>query len=175
MRGLAMRGISLLEFALVVAAIAVVSGLLLGRVLDLIGQSERAAFLHTTRLIQSALLLEAAERVARGESASLSELADSNPMQLLLEPPGNYVGTLDAGGSGPLLRRSWHFDAEDHHLVYRPGRQARFDAEEGPSDRIEMRVRFAFEDRDNDGRFDASVDHFDGLRFESVYPYSWPK
>ena len=171
----ALRGISLLEFALVVAAIAVISGLLLARVLPLIAQSERVAFQRTTRLLQNALLLEAAERIARGESATLSALAGSNPMQLLLEPPGNYRGVLDEADDRAARGRSWYFDEAMGELVYLPGALAGIDAAEEPPEDIRMHVSFVFTDRDSDGSFDASVDHFDGLRFESVKDYSWPK
>ena len=167
------RGFSSFEFVVVIVVIAILSGLLLVRVLPLIGQAERVAFLQTKQQIQSALLLEAAERVARGESATLASLSGVNPMQLLLEPPANYVGT-DSQVGVPLPRAIWYFDEAENLLIYRPGRQAEFDALEGPPDHIEMRVSFVYRDRDSDGAFNASVDHFDGLKFESVHAYSWP-
>jgi len=168
-----LRGFSLLEFVVVIVVIAILSGLLLVRVLPLIGQAERVAFLQTKQQIQSALLLEAAERVVRGESATLSSLAGINPMQLLLQPPGNYLGTYSRAGDS-LPRSTWYFDKDDNLLIYRPGRQADFEPLEGPAGRIEMQVSFVYRDRDSDGVFNASVDHFDGLSFESVHPYSWP-
>ncbi|MDX1562110.1 MAG: prepilin-type N-terminal cleavage/methylation domain-containing protein [Gammaproteobacteria bacterium] len=168
------RGFSLLEFVVVIVIIAILSGVLLNRVLPLIGQAERVAFMQTRQQLQSALLLEAAERVVRGESATLSELAGSNPMQLMLEPPANYVGLHPIGSHESAPRRSWYFDEREGLLVYRPGRQARFEALEGPDDRIELSVQFVFEDRDGDGRFSASADDFDGLKLESVYAYQWP-
>lgn len=173
MRIARLRGFSLLEFVVVIVVIAILAGFLLVRVLPLIGQAERVAFLQTKQQIQSALLLEAAERVARGESATLASLAGINPMQLLLEPPGNYRGEHSQVGDS-LPRSAWYFDEGENLLIYRPGRQAEFDPLEGPADRIEMRVSFVFQDRDSNGEFNASVDHFDGLRFESVHAYSWP-
>jgi prepilin-type N-terminal cleavage/methylation domain-containing protein len=167
-----MQGFSLLELVVVVVLVAVLSGFLLDRVLPLIGQAERVAFLQTRQQIQNALLLEAAERIVRGESASLASLAGTNPMSLLLDPPGNYLGAGSIGDE-PVPRRSWHFDADSNLLVYRPGRQARFDPLDGPADRIEMQISFVYRDRDLDGAFDASVDAFDGLRLESVHAYAW--
>jgi len=167
-----MRGFSQFELVVVVVLVSVMAGFLLVRVLPLIGQAERVAFMQTKQQIQSALLLEAAERIARGESASLAALAGTNPMDLLLEPPGNYLGARQPGDRS-LPRRSWYFDADENLLVYRPGRQSRFDPLDGPADRIEMQVNFVYRDRDSDGAFNASVDHFDGLRFASVHPYVW--
>lgn len=169
------RGFSLFELVVVIVVIAILSGFLLSRVLPLIGQAERAAFLQTRQQIQSALLLEAAERVVRGESRTLIGLTGTNPMDLLLEPPGNYEGTITEFSGETLPRRAWFFDEDDRLLVYRPGRQAKFDALEGPDDRIEMRVSFVYTDRDADGAYDASIDHFDGLRLEALHLYAWPE
>ena len=175
MRARASLGFSLFEFVVVIVVIVILSGLLLTRVLPLIGQAERVAFLQTKQQIQSALLLEAAERVVRGESDTLILLTGANPMELLLEPPGNYAGTISQFTSTTLPRRSWLFDEQDDLLVYRPGRQAKFDALEGPDDRIEMRVSFAYRDRDEDGAYNASIDRFNGLRLESLHLYAWPE
>lgn len=169
------RGFSLFELVVVIVIVAILSGFLLTRALPLIGQAERVAFLQTKQQIQSALLLEAAERVVRGESATLVLLAGTNPMDLLLEPPGNYIGTISAFTGETLPRRSWFFDEADRLLVYRPGRQAKFEALGGPDDRIEMQVSFVYRDRDNDGTYDASVDGFDGLRLEPLHLYEWPE
>jgi prepilin-type N-terminal cleavage/methylation domain-containing protein len=174
MRMRRMRGFSLLELVVVIVAIAILAGLLLDRVLPLIGQAERVAFLQTRQQLQSALVLEAAERVARGESRTIASLAGANPMDLLLEPPGNYVGERGSASAGELPRRSWFFDPQHHWLVYLPGREARFDPQDGPPDRIELAVRFVYRDRNGDGAYDASIDHFDGLRLESVHDFSWP-
>lgn len=175
MSRVSIRGFTLFEFVVVIVMIAILSGFLLDRVLPLIGQAERVAFLQTRQQIQSALLLEAAERVVRGESASLAGLTAANPMDLLLEPPGNYAGLISQYTSETMPRRAWFFDDDNGLLVYRPGRQARFQAINGPPDRIELRVSFVYEDRDSDGAFNASVDHFDGLRLESLHLYSWPR
>jgi len=167
------RGFTLVELVVVVIAIGILAGLLLERVLPLIGRAERVAFEQVQSQIQSALLLEAAERVTRGESATLAELAGANPMALLLKPPGNYLGALDRPEPASLPRRIWYFDARERRLVYRPGRRAGFEPLEGPADRIELRVAFVYGDRDGDGRFDPASDDFDGLRLEPVHAYEW--
>lgn len=174
MRRSTIRGFSLFELVVVIVVIAILAGFLLVRVLPLIGQAERVAFLNTKQQIQSALLLEAAERVVRGESDTLVSLTGANPMDLLLEPPGNYAGSGSKLSSETMPKRSWYFVEDDNLLVYRPGRQARFEALDGPSDRIELRVAFVYQDRDSNGAYNASVDDFDGLRLESLHAYTWP-
>lgn len=167
------RGFTLIELLVVVIAIGILAGLLLERILPLIGEAERVAFEDVQGQLHSALLLEAAERVIRGESDTLPELAATNPMTLLLKPPGNYLGSIASPDLDEMPRSVWYYDEQARRLVYRPGRQARFETEGGPSDRIELTVDFVYRDRDGDGRFDPRVDHFDGLRLEPVYPYRW--
>jgi prepilin-type N-terminal cleavage/methylation domain-containing protein len=168
-------GFSLIELVVVVVAVGIMAGLALERVLPLIGRAERVAFLHTRSQLHSALLLEAAGRLTRGEAHTLAELAGGNPMALLLNPPGNYVGAFTRPDVDALPRAAWYFDDFEHRLVYRPGRQAKFEALDGPSDRIELVVRFVYSDRDGDGAFHPSRDRFDGFRLEPVYAYSWPE
>ena len=167
------RGFTLLELVVVIVIIGILAGFLLDRVLPLIGQAERVAFQQVRAQVQSALLLEAAERIARGESSSLGELAGANPMSLLLQPPGNYLGERSSPRISDLPRAAWYFDTREGRLVYRPGRQAEVEMLDGPDDRIELAVSFAYRDRDGDGRFQPSVDNFDGLRLAPVYPFRW--
>jgi general secretion pathway protein G len=164
----------LLELVVVVIAVAILSGVALDRLLPLVGRAQRAAFLDVQRELQSALLLAAAERITSGEAATLPQLAQANPMALLLKPPANYVGELAAPEPAAVPRASWYFDETSRLLGYRVGRHTRFAAREGPADRIELRVAFVFADRDADGVFDEAGDSFSGLRLEPVYAYEWP-
>jgi prepilin-type N-terminal cleavage/methylation domain-containing protein len=168
------RGFTLIELVVVVIIVGVIAGFALDRLLPLVGRAQRAAFLQVQSELRSALLLEAAERLTRGQDATLPELAGVNPMTLLLEVPANYLGTLDASANRPLPRASWFYDPHEARLVYTVGRHTRFAAREGPKDRIELAVSFAFEDRDGDGAYNAAVDDFAGLRLVSVHAYDWP-
>lgn len=159
-----MTGFSLFEFGLVVIVVTALSGVLLLRVSPLIGQAERIAFSQTRQRLQNALLLEAAERIARGESSTVSKLQGTNPIDLLPDPPANYLGTLTELGGGRMSDRSWYYDDGQGILVYRPGPRALA----GASDRIEFRVAFVYEDRDRDGRFSASIDGFDSLGLQPL-------
>lgn len=167
------RGFTLLEFVIVIVSIGILAGLLLDRVLPLIGQAERVAFQQVRSQMQSALLLEAAERVARGESSTLVTLAGSNPMALLLQPPSNYLGSWARPRHEAMPRSVWYYDESESALVYKPGRQAHFEPVEGPTDRIELGINFVYRDRDGNGQYNASIDHFDGLRLESLHAYEW--
>jgi prepilin-type N-terminal cleavage/methylation domain-containing protein len=170
------RGLTLVEFLVVVVAIGILAGFALDRLLPLIGRAQRAAFLHTKADLQSALLLEAADRITRGEPHKLVELAGMNPMTLLLVPPANYVGSFPwPEDDAALPRASWFFDEHSRRLVYRVGKHTSFDGLDGASDRIDLEVAFVYADRDGDGAFDAARDRFDGLRLKALHAYAWPE
>jgi general secretion pathway protein G len=166
------RGFTLIEFVVVVIVIGIVAGFALDRLLPLIGRAERIAFVQVRAQLQSALLLEAAERITRGETATLGALADGNPMTLLLEPPVNYRGAY-AALDGALERGSWYFDNGRSRLVYRVGKHADFETLDGPPGVVELRVQFVYDDRDADGDYDAGRDTFEGLRLAETTAYRW--
>jgi prepilin-type N-terminal cleavage/methylation domain-containing protein len=170
----AAAGFSLIELAVVVVVVGILVGVVLDRLLPLIGRAERIAFLQVQSDLQSALLLEAAERITSGESNRLAELASGNPMRLFLKPPLNYLGLLTPGDADSVPGGSWYYDEQSDRLAYRVGRHTRFDPLGGAKDRVEFRVAFVFEDRDGDSQFDPVRDHFDGLRLEPMHAYRWP-
>lgn len=171
MRGV--RGFSLIELLVVVIAVGILSGVLLDRVLPLIGRAQRAAFMQTKADLQTALLLEAAERITRGEAATLPSLAGVNPMTLLLTPPPNYRGSFE-WPPDDVPSANWYFDEHSHRLVYRVGRYTRFDPQGGPPGRIELATEFVFEDRDGNGSFDPAHDEFRGVRLIPAHAFAWP-
>jgi prepilin-type N-terminal cleavage/methylation domain-containing protein len=168
------RGFSLLELVVVVCAVAILAAFAFDRLLPLVGRAQRAAFHQVRSDLSSALLLEAAERITRGEAATLPELAATNPMTLLLEPPANYVGSFERPDETEIPRASWYYDEHLGRLGYRVGRHTRFAAGTGPAELVELEVAFVYQDRDGDGVFDAAGDRFDGLRLRPVHAYDWP-
>jgi prepilin-type N-terminal cleavage/methylation domain-containing protein len=168
------RGFSLTELLVVVVAIGILAGALLDRVLPLIGRAQRAAFMHVKADLQTALLLEAAERITRGDAATLPALADVNPITLLLAPPENYLGSFALPADDEMPAASWYFDEHSRRLVYRVGRYTRFDGQGGPPRRVELTTEFVFEDRNGSGSYEPAADEFEGLRLTPVHAFAWP-
>jgi len=167
-------GFSLLELTVVIVAVGILVGVVLDRLLPLIGRAERVAFLQVQAELQTALLLEAAELITVGQANRLADLAQRNPMTLFLQAPQNYVGALPSPAAAELPAGTWYYDEQTARLGYRVGRHTRFDALGGPPDRVEFRVAFLYEDRDGDAVFDPSHDRFDGLKLEPTHAFRWP-
>ena len=169
------RGFTLIELAVAVVIVAIVTGYFLDRTLALLGRAERTAFVQVSSQLRSALLLEAAERLTRGEAAALADLAGTNPMSLLFAVPANYRGATSRLPEKPDGHSSWYYDVQRGRLVYFVGSRTKFRAVAGPADRIELIVDFIYTDRNASGAYEPSSDEFDGLRLASVYPYDWPE
>jgi len=167
-------GFSLIELVVVVVAVGVLCGVALDRLLPLIGRAQRAAFVQVRSELQSALLLEAADRITRGEAVTLGELAAANPMTLLLQAPENYLGELDPSAAHSAPGHTWYFDAAQRRLVYRVGRYTRFEPRDAAADRIALAVHLAYADVDGNGAFDPVRDRFHGLRLDTLTAYRWP-
>ena len=111
----------MLEMVVVVVCIGILAGLALARVLPLIGQAERVAFVRVQGQLQSALMLETAQRLIRGESRRVPQMAGSNPMDYVLLPPANYAGSYEDPRHDAMPTGHWYFDQRRARLVYRVG------------------------------------------------------
>lgn len=111
-------GFSLFELVVFIIAVAIIYAYAANRFADFPGQAERANFLSVTTQIQSAVNLEMMFGVGIGRISSPQRLEGANPMELLLEPPSNYLGAFDAVDTSRMERRTWYFDRRRGELVY---------------------------------------------------------
>ena len=82
------------------------------------GEAERANFLAIMIELQTAVNLEVAMGYSLGRYTNIEAFAGSNPMDLLLAPPLNYLGELNLIDESRLPRRNWYFDRQAGELVY---------------------------------------------------------
>jgi prepilin-type N-terminal cleavage/methylation domain-containing protein len=165
------RGLTLIEVLVVLILVGILAGFALQRLLPLIGKAEAVSFATVVNQLENALLLETAKRIAGGKSTSVTALADTNPMQLMLRPPDNYIGELHIPSTESLPKRSWHYDLSRDTLVYRIGDPERFRQGDQGLTLIEFRVRVAFNDRDGDRQYRPQHDDFGGIRLQPQAPY----
>lgn len=147
------RGFSLLELVVATALIAVLSMVMLDRLLFYQEQAEKTAFNAVLGALRSGLRLHSAMLLIREGPRNLASLADKNPMEVLGESPADFRGTLDGGSpEGP----GWYFDSEDKVLIYIPnvdrslrvsggGRALRFKVSVMPGGGVQLLPVLAYE------------------------------
>lgn len=112
------RGASLLEFAVAVAVIGILMGLLLQRIWYYQGEAEKAAVEMTVANVRTALEVKVAEAKLPGRSIDFTFLAEENPFNFLKSKPANYAGELFNPSDKEIGEGRWCFDRADKTLVY---------------------------------------------------------
>jgi len=168
-----LQGFSLLEFVLVICLIGILLAVAITRLLPYIDEAERVAVLTLEGQIRNSLVMAAAQRIARGESTTIAAMNGSNPMDLMLEVPGNYLGELDAADLASASPAHWFFDLANRRLVYRPRQGFKYHSDENPVEQLEFEVRVAFADRDGNGAFEPSTDELHGVRLLRAAGAEW--
>lgn len=167
------EGFSLLEFVVVICLIGILLVVAITRLLPYIDEAERVAVLTLEGQIRNSLVTAAAQRIARGQSTTISTMNGSNPMNLMLEVPGNYLGELDAADRASASPAHWFFDRAKRRLVYRPRQGFTFRNDENPVEQLEFEVRVAFADRNGNGAFEPGKDELYGVRLLRTAGGEW--
>jgi prepilin-type N-terminal cleavage/methylation domain-containing protein len=166
-------GFSLLELVVVIALISTLVAVAVTRLLPYIDEAERVSVLRVEGQLRSSLMMEAAKRIVRGQSASLTELEGSNPVKFLLEPPKNYVGERLRRDTGQVPTRRWYYEQDGHRLVYRLGAPFSLPVQDESLQDPAFEVRIAFADTDGNGVFEAQRDELYGVRLQRVAGARW--
>jgi hypothetical protein len=165
-------GFTLFELILVIALVAVFSGVLLGRFRMYQEAAEKAAMEQTAGAIRSALNIQMAALIARGRADEIPRLAALNPVTLLAEKPRNYAGEYyDVTGSD-IAPGSWYYDLKNKELVYLVDRGAHFLPDKDGRKCVRYRVDLVYNDDLPRGRNSAGVD-VGGITFREIEPYVW--
>lgn len=161
----------MLELVVVVALIGILLVVALWKMSGFVREAERVSVLTLEGEMRNVLVMEMAKRILNPDGPRVLLLERSNPMDLMLETPNNYLGKLDRVMSRDVPGRHWYFDADDRHLVYRPGGQLNNDLD--ARDDIHYDVRVAYTDLDGDGDFNASHDRLLGVRLHRYGGEQW--
>ena len=162
------RGLTLIELIVVVCIVAVSAALLVDRLRFYQEAAEKAAMEYTVAAVRSALQLQVAAMLIRGEERNIESLARANPVDWLMEPPRGYRGEFRAVQPA-VPPGSWYFDASRNELVYVPNLDGHLERLADGSKRLRFRVRFEFEPaKPGPGRRILAA-----MRIEPVLPYTW--
>ena len=110
-------GASFVEFAVSIALMGIVVGVLLERVLYYQEYAEKAAMESTAENIRTGLRYKVADLILANRASEIPSLADENPMNWLGERPPNYLGELESAPADEA-KGKWHFDKRNRELVY---------------------------------------------------------
>ncbi len=111
-------GFTVFEFAIVAIILAILTGVLLQRLLDYQQQAELAAVQRTVAILRSALVLKTAQLRMGNDPSAVAPLAAQNPMDWLAEKPPNYLGEFFSPDLTELQDGNWLFDRKDKSLIY---------------------------------------------------------
>jgi hypothetical protein len=136
----AQRGASLFEFAVCTIVFAVLTGLLLERILRYRADAEREGVVRQVENMRSALLSRALQAEIAGDKTQVRALVGSNPVALLQRNPVAYLGEFDNPAVAEIPPGSWYFDRKQRKLVYVFTRNKSF--LEGTPERWAYRVEF---------------------------------
>lgn len=112
------RGFSLLELVIALALIAVLVGIVLDRALYYKEQFEKAKMEEVAADLRSSVNLRVAELALNNGFAELRELAEVNPMDLMLQKPANYLGVLKQNDTLGMPQPGWYYDNRLKEVVY---------------------------------------------------------
>lgn len=149
------RGLSKLEFTVVVALFAVLIATFLNTVRTQQEQAERLVMELNIMSMRTALLAEVTERLIQGRATETKDLLGSNPVRFLKGPPAGYLGEFKEVEESRLAAGSWYFDMTSGELVYRLNISSSFKRLDGLSTK---EVRWRIAPRDKSSRNIVTVD-----------------
>ena len=185
------QGFSLFELVAFIIVVAIIYASAARRFSEFPGEAERANFIAISTQIQTAINIELMVALSRGQRNVFNVYENANPMDLLLEPPSNYLGAFDVVDTDRLERRSWYFDLRRQELVYlvndTEGVYWVLNGRRTPAEEIRLKIQLVrHEDSSAATRQGGSVaseqgtadsgtprGNVSGLRLEPVIPYEW--
>lgn len=133
------------------------------------GEAERANFQAILAQLNTAVNLQMMRAIVSESYGHPEQLLGGNPMDLMLTPPGNYVGAFAGVNLADMPRRVWYFDETTRDLVYlADNAENLYRTDTGspvPIDVLRFRVDNVYA-RNGSGRWE-------GLILKPVYEYRW--
>lgn len=112
-------GFTLFEMVVVICSIVILYMVAEQRLNALPAAAERASYFAVMDQLKIGVNFEMYTNVARGDIQKAMNLEGSNPMDLMLEAPRNYLGELNQVTDTNVERRgSWYFESSTGELVY---------------------------------------------------------
>jgi len=163
------RGFSLFELIAYILIVSITFSYAFNRFADFPGEAERANFTSIMMQLKAGVTLQMMNGIASGKWHELAVLEGSNPMNLMLETPTNYVGELGQLDVSQLPRRIWYFDATAGELVYLANNTnnlyAMVNGGAQPADHVRLRIAMRYNDE--------ARTEWSGMTLDPVVPFVW--
>ena len=111
-------GFSLFELVVYLLIASILFSVALNRYREFPGEAERANFIAVLAQLKAGVNLQMMTAIATGGSAGVNALTGTNPMDLMLQVPSNYVGEFSIIDEASMPRRTWYFNLARGELVY---------------------------------------------------------
>lgn len=162
-------GYTRFELLVRVLVVAILSAILLERMLYYQEQAERTVMETTIINIRSGMRLHVADLMTQQRNAEIGAMLRQNPVHWLQQPPDGYLGALDDAAIKDIPGGSWYFDNARGDLVYVPRLARHFSAAEGHREvRFRVDARAIGPDPGN-GR----MPKVEGIDIVPVQAYKW--
>lgn len=165
------KGFTLLELVVVILLVSILALFALDRVWNLRVEAEKATVMTVVGNIRSALGMEVAKHALKNELYKIPKLNGANPIPLLSQVPGDYIGEVTDEAS--LTQAGiWYYNPQSKMLIYRVRFQEYFSSDLN-APLIRLQVRLVYGDTNKNGKFDLRTDSIDGLDLISPDTYHW--
>jgi general secretion pathway protein G len=168
-----LKGFTLLELIVVIAIISILAGMLINRVWYYQEQAEKAVMEQVAGTLQSALLLQYAQLLTRGQESELKNLLDENPMKWLLRESPNYLGEVNSLSYSALPPGNWVFELSTKELVYVPKNAEHFSAASDGVKWVRYRTRLEYNAVRGAANKNKTAQEISGMLFVPTEPYRW--
>ena len=165
-------GFSLFELVVVISIVAVLVGIFLNRALYYQEQAEKTAMVGVVGALQSALIMQYGQILARGKTSDIEWLAKDNPMNWLQQKPDNYAGEFHDPTPLAVKPGNWAFDLDSRDLIYVPSLVNNFRPGKDGKQWIRYHVAVQYEPSRLPS-LQKAPSELTGMLFEPVEPYSW--
>lgn len=145
----------------------------LNRLWELRTTVERATMEYQVGALRSALAMHFAALIVDADQQGLQRLPGSNPMQLLNQRPGNYLGEFDGVDPDTLEPGNWYFDRRHRVLVYLVKNAYFFRSARSGAPQVRWAVRLDFADENRSSRYEPRADTLEGISLAPLEAYSW--
>ena len=164
------KGFSLFELVVVISLISILGVVALDRYYKLLVDVERTTMEYNLGVMRSAISMQFAKYFVTGDRKGIESLINSNPMQLLAERPGNYLGEKNGFQIEEIEKGNWFYDRTTNNLIYLVRNQLYFESNMEDFSGARFKIFPVYSDKQSKGK---PGQYLSGLRLTSLEEYYW--